>query len=763
VTDDDKVRTLARALDIPELWAELLQARGIDTPAQYAAWIEPNPILAPARELPDLLAACDLVRQAIRARRRIRVHGDYDCDGVTATALLVRVLKELGADVDWRVPNRFDEGYGLSPEAVFQASQDDVFLLITVDCGSSSPEAGRLADSLGLGLVITDHHRLPAELPLAAAHVNPERMPLAQRQVLSGAGVALQMARELLGDEVPEAVWALAALGTVADVVPVRQESRAIVRRGLEAIQAGALIGLNALIGHRDPREVGAGTLGFVVGPRINAAGRMGSPDPAVQICLTDHPGMAAELARELEALNQERRAIEAGILREAMERLPRDTEGRLLPFLLVAGDGWHEGVLGIVAARIAERFGRPTAVVSVGPGGQAKGSARLGKATGDILAVLRAHQGRFAKLGGHKGAAGFSLSRENLPGLAEALAATWAAEYGGTRTREVDPDAVASPQDLTPQLGEFLEALGPFGHQFPPFRFRVAGEVQEARRIGQDGRHLRLRFRDAALDHVLFGAGTAVPDLVGRRLEGEATLEANWWRGERRWQVRWTEWRWPERAAVTRVHVWRAGVPAEPDGLILVESPRALARTAFPPHVVRVWPWTSAAEIADLAVRHRPGTWYAVTWWHPLAWDGPPLSALWALAPPPHRWALRAALAILSAEAAVYWAPTAEDRERVGEKWTRLVPDRERLLRVWRARQAGHSPLLAGRRVLRDLGLESPGIAPRERRSLETSVHYRTGMRERQQAAQDWRGPGPAAWEEVRREQLADAGAGDS
>lgn len=754
------IEALADALAIPTLWARVLWFRGIRTARAYAEFSDESTQLSDPGSLPDVRAAVQIIRQTVGHGRRIRVYGDYDADGVTATAVLVRILDTLAAQVDWRIPNRFDEGYGLQPDAVFQAHKDGIDLMITVDCGSSSPEAARLADSLGLGLIITDHHRLASEMPVAAALVNPERMGV-DRQILSGAGVALQVGRLLLGDDPPPACWALAALGTVADVVPLRGESRPLIRRGLTAIRAGAAAGVTALlqVAGRSPEHCTARDLAFSVAPRINAAGRMGSPDPAVSICLTEHAGVASEVARQLEDFNRKRRQVEQAVTQEALASLPRANDGRLLPFLLVAGDGWHEGVVGIAAARLAERYRRPAAVVAL-EGARGKGSARSG-GQGDILAVLRMHQARFVKLGGHQGAAGFTVDRNELQGLAEALSAAWIDLYGRLPAPVPRVDALLGAEDLTPALGAFLESLEPYGHQFPEPRFLVEGQVREARVMGADGRHLRLSLDKSGAEHVWFGGGVGAPLLESRRVQALTSWEPNVWRGEKRWQARWQQVVWPPSPMLPlRSHPWHEGTPRAlddgslaPDVLVLVDSPYHLRQLDVGAPLEKVFPRGPAARRADLMHSTHAG-WCASVWWD---WDESPLpmfDALWLLSPPPHRWALAAALSWLRPTGAVYWSgQSVTGGDRVLLKWQRLVPDREHLLRLWAQRRAGRQPFVPGRQILRDLDLEGPVARPGRRRDLSESLYFRTAVVEHAQARRDWSQGGPLIW---RQEEIA-------
>lgn len=767
--DRDSVRKLAQCLEIPELWAQLLWNRGIETPDAYRDLISGRQGLSDPELLPDIKTAASLLVHGIHRNQYVRIYGDYDADGVTASALLFKVLTLLGANVDWHIPNRFDEGYGLQPEGVFQAHRDGVDLLVTVDCGSSSVDAVKLADSLGIPVIITDHHRLPSTLPPAVAHVNPERMDLPQ--VLSGAGVALQLGRMLLGEDPPPFCWALAAVGTVADVVPLKCESRILVRQGLEALRTGAVPGLAALsrVAGRELSHVTAQDVAFSLAPRINAAGRMGSPDRAVALCLAEDVNQGHQLAMELDAANQNRRLLEQAVLKAAIVRVPRDRQGRPWPFLLVDGEDWHEGVIGIAAARLADRFHRPAAVIAWS-GQWGKGSARSG-GQGDILAVLRRHQDRFAKLGGHPGAAGFSIARSQITGLAEALAETWRQEYGAKPAPSPRIDARVHSRQLTPELGAFIAQLEPFGHGFPAPRFDVTGQVREVRPMGSERQHLRIQLEDTYVDSVIFGVGSQHPALAGRRIDGEARLEPNWWRGQERWQIRWEYLRWPPSPeAPLTTHAWVLGHPLPQNRvLLIVNSPYHLRHLKTDVPHVKLFPHAdndSWAEVSEMIASHDT-LWCGVCWWH----ESPPLSraprtqvdALWILAAPPHSWALKAALAWLKPGGTVYWDAAALDGRLAVAKWRRLVPDRERLLALWRLRQTQRSSLQPGDQILRDLDLEG-GKRPRERRHVSDSLYFRTAWIEAQEAYRQWRAGNPWQWrEEEQHEGLAQDRAGDS
>jgi len=732
--ENAEVAALAESLSVPSLWAYLLMQRGIRSAAAYQAWVE-SPVdgesVSRPEDLPDLPQAADLLRRALTSGQAIRVHGDYDADGVTATAILVRALNRVAprARVDWHIPSRFDEGYGLSVNAVWRAHESGVGLMVTVDCGSSSPDAAQLAESLGMTLVITDHHRLPNVLPVVPALVNPERM--AVPQVLSGAGVALQLSRQLLGDEAPPVLWGLAAVGTVADVVPLLKESRGIVRRGLEALSGGAVPGITALleVAGRDPRRVRAADVAFQAGPRINAAGRMGQPEPAVGLCLTDDADVAREQAAVLDVLNRRRRDVEAAVAAEAVAQV--DARSPLPPFLVASGP-WHEGVIGIVAARLAERYRRPAAVVAIN-GEVGKGSVRSG-GHGDVSAALALAADHFTKWGGHRGAAGFSIRQDRLPTLESALSAAWLAtkDRSGADVRAA-LDAVVPVEALTPELARFLATLEPFGQGFPPLRFQVHGLVEAAETMGPDGRHLRLHLRGQSVPSVGFGLGAHAKSLVGRRVVGQATLDVGQFRGREQIQLRWDTilepWGPPGSLAVGD---WQLGrpEPAMDAVLVLVGSRRQQ----------RCW---------QRRIAQAGAAWQVQNWWRPDGWERSPSAALWIVAPPPHVWALRAALGQVRPGGVVYWesaAWNADGAHEVLRKWRRLVPDRERLLRLWRQRRQGQQGLVPGAAVLAELGLEA-GQTPAQRRDLAESVRWVAAQREYARAEADWRAGGPRAW----------------
>src|SRR3954449_7256760 len=349
---------LAQELGISELTASILVRRGYANPADARAFLAGEQPPHDPFLLGDMRVACERIRAAIAEGRRICVHGDYDVDGISATALAVLLLRELGADVDWHLPSRFEEGYGVSRETLGRLADEGCGLVLTVDCGITAVEEVAEAQARGLEVIVTDHHR-PAETlpdcPIVATR--PSEYPFPE---LCGTGVVYKLGQALFGvdSHVPQRHLDLVALATIADVVPLLDENRALAIAGLRALARTQKPGLQALMRTAgvDPAVVDAGACGFRLGPRINAAGRLGHPRAALELLLTDDRDDAKRLAESLEELNRERQAVESRIFREAVaqvEEWPEDKRGRRA--YVVAGENWHEGVIGIVASRLVE------------------------------------------------------------------------------------------------------------------------------------------------------------------------------------------------------------------------------------------------------------------------------------------------------------------------------------------------------------------------------------------------------------------------
>lgn len=492
--DWEAVHALERGLGIASVVAQTLVRRGHTTESAVRAWISEGAI-HPAEQIPGGQDAAAVIAAHLRLGSKIAVHGDYDVDGVCSTAILVRTLAALGADVTWHVPSRFEDGYGLTRSSVDRLAAAGAELIVTVDCGIGSVDEVAHAKSLGLDVVICDHHVIGPVLP-AAPVVHPALGGYSDPWLCAAATtfkLAELVTEQAGGDRAAVAPeLALVGLATVCDVVPLRGENRALVRAGIEAMRSSQIPGLRELfrVAGIDQLRVSAESFGFGLGPRINAAGRMHSAEPAVELLLTTNEERAAELAKSLGAANQHRRDVEQDVLREAdaQARSQRDQFA-----IVVAGEGWHPGVLGIVAGRIAERYRRPVIALTI-DADVASGSARAGGAY-DLQAGLGRCSDLLNRFGGHKAAAGLELDRRNLGEFHARFAADAAERLTADDLRpQLRIDAVAGPTDINLEVVAQLEALGPFGAENPQPQLMLAGvELLEVAPLGRTGDHFKL------------------------------------------------------------------------------------------------------------------------------------------------------------------------------------------------------------------------------------------------------------------------------
>jgi single-stranded-DNA-specific exonuclease len=439
--------------------------------------------------LPGLADARELIAAHVARGSRIAVFGDYDVDGVCSTAIMLRTLRALGADPVWELPSRFDEGYGLSTGAVERLAQRGVGLLVTVDCGITAVEQVAAARAAGLDVVVTDHHRAGDALPDCVV-VHPALGGYGCPE-LCAAGVALKLS-EALAPDAAEELFDLAALATVCDLVPLRGENRRIVREGLLALARTQKPGLRALmsVAGVDPAELTEHALGFRLGPRINAAGRMRRADAALELLMTEDGDRAAEVARELDLLNADRRQAETRILFAAEAACaPQASEGAIV----VAGEGWHPGVVGIVASRLVERWRRPCVVIALDEDGSGRGSGRSISAY-DLHDGLAACAGHLTRFGGHRMAAGVELAADSVEPFRRALAAhAGAALAPGDLIPVERVDAVVPGGVLGLGLADELEALRPFGIGNPqPTLLVPAARFQNVTGMGEEREHAR-------------------------------------------------------------------------------------------------------------------------------------------------------------------------------------------------------------------------------------------------------------------------------
>ena len=536
--ESDRVERLAAELGVSEVTASVLVRRGYGDPEDARRFL--------AAELPghdpfllgDMAIAVARIREAVEKGEKICVHGDYDVDGICATALAILILRELGAEATWHLPSRFEEGYGVSRDTLERLAEDGVGLVLTVDCGITAVEEVTEAGTKGLDVIVTDHHRpgdvLP-DCPIVATR--PSTYPFPE---LCGTGVVRKLGEALLGPDnaALRSHLDLVALATIADVVPLVDENRALAAAGLRALACTRRPGLQALMrtARVDPAAVDSSSVGFRLAPRINAAGRLCRPDIALDLILTEDAEQARALALELEDLNRERQAVEERILREAtdlVESLP-ERERRRRGYVLWR-EGWHEGVIGIVASRLVERFSRPIVLLAESEESW-KGSGRSIGAF-DLHGALAACSQHLVRFGGHRAAAGLSIETEQIEPFAEAFGA-----HADQTLSEEDlwpvsvVDAAVSASDLTLDLAQELDRLAPFGLGNPDVTLLLPScRPVDPGTVGE-GKHLRFRVSQHEQDAgtaIAFGQGSQLDRLrADQRFDVAFRLKENHWNG---------------------------------------------------------------------------------------------------------------------------------------------------------------------------------------------------------------------------------------
>ncbi len=521
------------------LLSAVLHARGITTSADAESFLRPlRGVLADPRQLPDAEKAVHRLREAIAAGKRIVVFGDYDVDGLTSTAMLVRVLRRLGADPVALIPHRIHDGYGLTARAVERILAERPELLVTVDCGSSSPrELQTLLDN-GVDAIVVDHHHYSGELPDGVAFVSPRRPDNAYPfDGLAAVGVTYMLVRLLLGEDDAEMYLPYVAMGSVADVVDLRGENRVLVAKGISKLRRWRLPGLMALCASAglDQAQVSAWHLGFVIGPRINAAGRVDDPSLALDLLLADDATTATPLALRLSDLNEHRRNETRRVHEEAEALLMAGAWLPADPAIVVAGAGWSNGIVGLVASRLVERYHRP-AIVLERVDDVVRGSARSVPGV-DIVRAIEASSEILDRFGGHAAAAGLTLRDEMLETFILELNATVLDLCGGRLPeREIFIDAEATAADLHLGTVDLLERLEPFGHGNEEPRVVLRGVGHRYAKTSRDGRHLILRIvdeRQRSHRAVFFGAGHRLPEIErAQRIDVVARLQRDTWDG---------------------------------------------------------------------------------------------------------------------------------------------------------------------------------------------------------------------------------------
>lgn len=522
-------RALVDELGLSEPVAITLVRRGHRTPEAARAFLAADESHDPG-EFKSMGGVVARIRAAIDDGQQITVHGDFDVDGVCATTVLVGTLRELGAECDWLIPDRLGDGYGLSWANVEKLAERGTKLLITADCGITAVDEVKTAQELGMDVIVTDHHQPGDRLPdCLILHPAVDGYPF---ESLCGTAVAWKLATALRGDCHD---LDLVALATVADLVPLQGENRSLVRRGLEELRRAQRPGMRALIeaSKCEPTQLDESDLGFRLAPRINAAGRLYRADAGVELFLTDDETRAAEIAAELNRANGERRATERevdGAAETAWRELPeRLQEAR---GLVVAGEGWHPGVIGIVASRLVERHNRPAVVISVDAEGNGRGSGRSIPGF-DLLAALEACAEHLTGFGGHRAAAGLQLRAEKVAAFQDAFAAhadaVLAPEDLGRRERI---DAMVGGPTLGLELAEELGKLGPFGIGNPGVRLLVpSAQIRDVRPMGE-GKHARFSLHSGTHRALGVAFGRSRLGSEGETLDAAVRLEVNRWNG---------------------------------------------------------------------------------------------------------------------------------------------------------------------------------------------------------------------------------------
>jgi single-stranded-DNA-specific exonuclease len=545
-TNPEYIDYLSRSAGISPALAQILINREIKTPEEVRAFMSPGmDTMCDPFEVEGIPALVETILGAKGKGLRLFVHGDYDADGLTATAIMVGALRLLGMEVDYYIPNRFSTGYGFHPHAVDRAKEFGAGLIITVDCGITSFEAADAAKASGIDLIITDHHEPAASdtgnasgsaLPEALAIINPKLSALDTTFAgLSGAGIALKAVQALAMKDNsidPREYIALAALGTLADSVPLTGENRIIVREGLPIIDNSQMPGLVALkeVAGLTSRSINARLATFTLVPRINAAGRLGDASEVVELMLTDSPRRSEEIAKSLQSKNSERQKQEEEVLAEALKVIEKEGYG---PAIVLAGEGWSEGVVGIVASRLVDLYERPSFVLSI-KDGVAKGSARSVQGF-DVHAALAEARPHLIGFGGHKQAAGLRLRASELEAFRkkmEAVAASHMEEF----TPVLDIDAEVDLKDVTYSLVNELDALEPFGYGNPePVLGSRDLEVINPRVVGNNHLKVKLRRGNCAHDAIGWGMGELL-DLVesAGRVDAAFAATINDWNGSR-------------------------------------------------------------------------------------------------------------------------------------------------------------------------------------------------------------------------------------
>lgn len=538
--DKKQAAQLAYEYGYDEFAVLLLNSRGITDPESVSEFLENDGELSDPFLIKDMDKAVNRIRKAVDNYEKIAVYGDYDADGVTATALLYLYLEAIGGNVTYYIPSRIDEGYGLHNQAIDFLCEQGVKLIITVDNGINSIEEANYIKNKGIDLVITDHHHVGKKLPDAVAVVNPHRdddkSPFKE---LAGVGVAFKLAAALEDGDC-ESVLAdfadIVAIGTIADIVPLKGENRILAIRGIQAINDSQRVGINALreiVGYHDKAFNSTG-VAFTISPRINAAGRVESAVTALKLLLADDEVDAQMLAKQLDGFNGIRQETEADIVRDAVAQIENDDRLKYSKVLVVDGDNWHSGVIGIVASKLVERYGKPAIVIAKDGSGIAKGSCRSIEGF-SLFDALSDSSDLLVRFGGHTLAAGFSVADENIEQFRNRL--NLYADKLPPFYPILKLDCKLNPATINMEFVESLSSLEPFGAENPQPLFGIYKAcITSIKPLGATGKHIRLSFEKkfTQFSGVYFGVSAdEFPYKIGDVVDLAVTVDKNEFRGE--------------------------------------------------------------------------------------------------------------------------------------------------------------------------------------------------------------------------------------
>ena len=575
--DEQLVQQLQNDLQLSAIAAKILVARGCETSAHAESLLNMTEISVYDPFLMHGMAeAVARIEQALDNGEKILVYGDYDADGVTSTTVMLHVLLDLGADVSFKIPNRFLHGYGPSEQLFREAHAEGVQLIITVDNGISGLEPIRVAKELGMDVIVTDHHEPGEELPPADVILHP-RVPEGHYPFgeLAGVGVAFKLAHALYG-ELPTHLFEFVAIGTVADLVPLVDENRYLVKRGIEEMQRSLSPWVQAMceVSSADQSKINEETIGFYFGPRLNAVGRLGEAAPGVELLMAEDAIKATTLAKKLNTCNTERKDIVKDITEQATAMIEADEKIHNSLVLVVAGEGWNPGVVGIVASRLVELYYRPTIVLSLDPEkGTAKGSARSIEGF-HLYNELAKNRDILPHFGGHPMAAGMTLPLEHVDELRSRLDAQARACLTEEQlTPVINIDIPLKIGEISTDAIEEIEKLGPFGTDFPkPVYVLEDVEIASMRKIGAAENHIKMELTDGfeKLDSVGFNKGHLHDELTyGIKVSFIGDLQINEWQGRKKPQfmiedVQTTEWQLFDIRGIRQTSRWLNTVPKE-------------------------------------------------------------------------------------------------------------------------------------------------------------------------------------------------------